>query len=104
LRVRRKSARMARCWPTAGTVEPLVPRSSSSTSDPQRRRQRSVAVEDRSGVRWRVYERVTTGEPGARRDRCLIFDSDSVVRRVWNYPPDWWQLPQGELLALSGHE
>jgi hypothetical protein len=73
------------------------------TSDPNRRRQRSIAVQDRAGVRWRVYERHTAAEPGARGPRCLIFDSEAVVRRVWDYPPNWWELSGPELLALTKH-
>ena len=31
----------------------------------------------------------------------LIFASDAAVRRVRDYPPDWFDLPDNELLALS---
>lgn len=52
------------------------------------------------GVRWLVYE-----QPAISYDRrsgaSLIFESDSVVRRVRNYPPEWRQLSDCELLALS---
>lgn len=52
-------------------------------------------------VIWRVTERDARGEPGARGDRCLVFACDSAVRRVWDYPAGWRELPAEELIALS---
>lgn len=55
---------------------------------------------DADGTRWQVSER-----PFADYDRrsglSLIFASDSAVRRVREYPPDWSTLSDAELLALS---
>ena len=43
----------------------------------------------RDGVYWEVREVDASGIPGARRSTCLIFESDSAVRRVWNYDASW---------------
>lgn len=53
-----------------------------------------------SGEHWTVREVDTTAVPGARGARCLIFDSGSIARRLWNYPRDWGALPPGALLRL----
>jgi len=49
---------------------------------------------------WRVRE-----EPWPTADRrggtCLIFDADSVVRRVRDFPPDWYRLSGADLYSLS---
>jgi hypothetical protein len=49
---------------------------------------------------WMVREVDTTRVPGARADRCLIFESDSVVRRVWVFPATWESLGDRDLGAL----
>lgn len=54
----------------------------------------------RRGTIWRVREADTRGVPGARRAACLVFDSPSVVRRLWDYPAAWWTASDAELLAL----
>ena len=52
---------------------------------------------------WRVREGDCppgmAAPPG--RTRCLIFESESVVRRVWDFPADWRRLAPEELLAVS---
>jgi hypothetical protein len=57
-------------------------------------------VIDAEGIRWRVRE-----EPWPSVDRrsgsCLIFDGDTVVRRVRHFPPDWWTQSDTDLYALS---
>lgn len=49
---------------------------------------------------WRIYER-----PPAAYDRrgsnSLVFESDTVVRRVRSYPANWRELSAEALLALS---
>jgi hypothetical protein len=55
------------------------------------------------GVQWHVHEANATHVPGARRDRCLIFDSDGIVRRLWAYPSDWMDLPDDALWSLLDH-
>lgn len=54
----------------------------------------------RNQTRWRVREVPTAHLPGARGDRCLIYESDSVIRRVWSYPDDWTALPEETLWSL----
>jgi hypothetical protein len=52
------------------------------------------------GRRWQVREMAALHDPGARSDRCLVFDGESIVRRVWSYPDDWPQLSDTQLWAL----
>ena len=56
---------------------------------------------DADYVRWRVAERDARQDPGTRGDRCLVFRGGVAVRRVWNYPPAWQDLPVEALIALS---
>jgi hypothetical protein len=80
-------------------------RASDRAADARRSAERREAerreVVDGGGVRWRVYELARPGDPGRRGGRCLVFDSDAVVRRVATYPAGWHDLPPAELLALS---
>ena len=39
--------------------------------------------------------------PWGRAERCLIFMSEYLVRRVWMVPDDWRSLSARELEALS---
>lgn len=58
---------------------------------------RTVETDD---GQWRVYE-LESG-PYDRRSGCsLIFESDGVLRRVRDYPADWRELPDTELMAVS---
>lgn len=58
-------------------------------------------VMDPLGNEWIVRE-VDTPQPWAHGDRCLIFSSPAIVRRVWRYPESWARLSSSELLALLG--
>ena len=58
-------------------------------------------VKDLSGTRWRVTEVRGECVPGARGAACLVFESDSAIRRVWHYPPRWRDLPPPELIEVS---
>jgi hypothetical protein len=49
---------------------------------------------------WRIREKNTGTVPGARAACCLICESDDVVRRIWNYPANWRELSDDELLRL----
>jgi hypothetical protein len=55
---------------------------------------------DADGVRWQVTER-PFADYDRRRGLSLIFASDGAVRRVREYPPDWFSLSDAELIALS---
>jgi hypothetical protein len=54
----------------------------------------------RDGVRWVVHEASAARTPGAQAYRCLIFDSEGVVRRLWVFPERWEDLPDSEILKL----
>lgn len=53
------------------------------------------------GRRWTVREVHAVGVPWAKRDRCLLFVNDEVVRRLWYYPDGWMACTDAELEALS---
>jgi hypothetical protein len=55
---------------------------------------------DGDGTRWQVSER-PFADYDRRRGLSLIFASDSAVRRVREYPPNWFLLSDEELSALS---
>jgi len=59
-----------------------------------------VRTLERDQLQWRVYEVSTLAVPGAPVPRCLIFDSDAVVRRCWIYPADWAKLDDEALWTL----
>jgi hypothetical protein len=67
------------------------------------RESRDVAtrvVMDAQGNEWIVRE-VETPQAWAHGDRCLIFSSPSIVRRIWRYPTGWARLSSRELLDLA---
>ena len=49
---------------------------------------------------WRIYE-LAPGVLDRRGSNTLIFESDGVMRRVRNYPPNWRELSDAELVRLS---
>ena len=53
------------------------------------------------GILWRVYE-LPPSQFDRRGTPSLIFESDGLVRRVRNYPPEWRALTDEALLTLSG--
>ena len=52
------------------------------------------------GVKWVVHEASTALTPGAKTYRCLIFDSEGVVRRLWVFPERWETLADADVLGL----
>jgi hypothetical protein len=40
-------------------------------------------------------------EPWVRGPRCLLFEREGAIRRVWDYPAGWADLPDAALDALS---
>ena len=54
----------------------------------------------RDNVRWAVREIDSRHVPGSRRDSCLIFECDGIVRRLWEYPDAWVELADDDLWAL----
>jgi hypothetical protein len=67
------------------------------------RERRKVAQRDvvSGGIWWRVFEVETAERAWAHKGRCLLFVSPEVIRRVWQYPADWWQLSTDELYAVG---
>lgn len=57
---------------------------------------RRIIVED---VVWLVYE--LTFSFDRRSTPSLIFENEQVMRRIRNYPPDWRNLSDEDLFALS---
>jgi len=54
----------------------------------------------RNCIHWSVRETGGAGESAPAARRCLIFDSESVVRRVWVYPESWAELSEDQLWEL----
>ncbi len=48
---------------------------------------------------WHVYEQPSSYD--RRNSPDLVFESASVIRRVRNYPDNWADLSDEELLAIS---
>jgi hypothetical protein len=61
---------------------------------------RTRTYTDDLGMTWRVTEQPFS-EYDRRRGSSLIFASELAVRRVRNYPSDWFTLSDGALAALS---
>ena len=57
---------------------------------------RQIIVADRH---WRVYEREDAYD--RRRGCMLVFESTDVLRLVRQYPPNWRDLSDEELLDLT---
>lgn len=55
----------------------------------------------RTNQTWRVRVADTRHQPGARGERCLIFDTGDFVRRVWRVPDDWERMPPDALVDLA---
>jgi hypothetical protein len=60
-----------------------------------------VGFTDARGRFWRVEERAAPPTPWARSPRYLVFESVTVVRRVWAVPTGWPSLDADALEALS---
>jgi hypothetical protein len=60
-----------------------------------------LTVRDAAGTRWCVTEVRGQHVPGARGDACLVFESEGAIRRVWDYPPSWRELPPQDLIRVS---
>ena len=59
----------------------------------------AVRFIDSAGVPWRVVDYA----PNEEAAHCLIFLSESIVRRVRTFPTDWRQLAPAALEALTEH-
>jgi len=59
-------------------------------------------IDDPASETWHVREIDARHIPGAKAERCLVFENRERVRRLWSYPENWETLPPPELLALAG--
>lgn len=50
---------------------------------------------------WVVHEVSVAASLWVRAPRCLVFQSETAIRRVWDYPIEWPTLSDAELEALS---
>jgi hypothetical protein len=55
---------------------------------------------DADGLRWQVYERAFDSFD-RRSGMSLVFSAEGAMRRVRNYPANWLDLTDEELIALS---
>lgn len=55
---------------------------------------------DQEWRRWTVTE-IKASECLSQGRRCLIFESDDSLRRVWDFPADWLDLDSPALERLS---
>lgn len=74
---------------------PIPVQSSPESSTPSSR-----SFVDEDGTHWTVYEQAF-GDYDRRSSRSLIFNSDVAVRRVRNFPANWLELSERELMELS---
>ena len=77
--------------------EPSKPRASAAPEHVEGRVRDFV---DLDGTRWQVKE-MPFSNYDRRRGVSLIFWSEGAVRRVRDYPADWYELSDTELALLS---
>jgi hypothetical protein len=56
-------------------------------------------IQDPKGPKWLVRE--IEQVHGAWRSRSLVFSTDGLMRRLTNYPPNWSEWADADLLALA---
>lgn len=49
---------------------------------------------------WIIAEVDARQVPGGRADHCLVCQNEQVVRRLWEYPANWYGLSDVALRAL----
>lgn len=76
------------------------PRTNNALIDSDDAMPSAVRTLTREQKEWKVSEVNTSAVPGASGAHCLIFDSDTVVRRCWAYPEAWSELGDDALWAL----
>ena len=55
---------------------------------------------DALGREWHVYERSEAADAPVPGRQSLVFDTEGIVRRLWQYPQGWRELPDEALLGL----
>lgn len=53
------------------------------------------------GELWAVRELDGRGVPGAQRATCLIFEGPDLIRRLWVFPANWYDLDDAALWRLG---
>jgi hypothetical protein len=61
-----------------------------------------VVVDRSTNAQWVVFE-IRNASYDRRDGRSLVFSTDGVMRRVRNFPTDWLELSDDDLLDLSHH-
>jgi len=59
-----------------------------------------VVVDRSTNAQWVVFE-IRNASYDRRDGRSLVFSTDGVMRRVRNFPTNWLELPDQDLLELS---
>lgn len=57
-------------------------------------------ITDALGREWHVYERSEAADAPLPGRQSLVFDTEGIVRRLWQYPEGWQVLPDDALLGL----
>jgi hypothetical protein len=60
-----------------------------------------VLCDEITGDTTIVEERRADRVTGARSPTCLIFSTERGFMRLWDYPANWHELTDAELVALS---
>ncbi|MGI8546620.1 MAG: hypothetical protein ACR2M1_04690, partial [Gemmatimonadaceae bacterium] len=59
-----------------------------------------IEVVDAIARVWRCYERQNTGTGIAAGPRCLLAETEGIIRRFERYPDDWHRMSDAGLVAL----
>jgi len=60
-----------------------------------------LVLDRKTGETMSVVERRAGSVVGARGPACLLFSTDRGFTRLWDYPADWHELTDAELISLS---
>jgi hypothetical protein len=61
-----------------------------------------VVVDPTTSTPWVVVE-IRDAAYDRRGGRSLVFSTDGVMRRVRNFPANWYELSDSDLLEVSSH-
>ena len=67
---------------------------------PTNHHQSHERVIEKGSERWTVREVSADAVPGSVASRCLICESEDVVRRIWRYPENWLDLSDADLIGV----
>jgi hypothetical protein len=67
---------------------------------PTNHHQSHERIVEKGEERWTVREISAVTVPGASAPRCLICESNDVVRRIWHYPENWLELNDDDLMRV----